>query len=103
MQLVSHLARYRMALASLDTAGRRLVARLVAQIEANPDVGKLIDLVWAPWMNPSHFGGNVCGLRANRSDCARSLVILYRIEGDRVTLLDVVILPPIPPPQEPAL
>ena len=93
---------YLAAFAELDRAEKRLAAQLVAQVEANSAAGSPVDLVWAPHMRAAYFTGNIQAVRANRSDCNRSLALLYRTSDGRIDLLDLLTLPPIPaPPKEP--
>lgn len=80
----------------MDVAEKLLYNDIVRQIRTNPDAGSVVVLASMPLELTNERHGDIRAMRANHRDRARSLAVLYRIEGKRVVLLDVLTLPPIP-------
>jgi hypothetical protein len=84
-----------LALESLDPRGQNMAEGMALTATLNPADGVVIEV------EKTQLPGIVRVIRANRPDCARSLSVWYREHAGEVTIIDVLVLPPIPtPPKE---
>jgi hypothetical protein len=87
-----------LALDALDRSGRDQARALIDRAAANPEAGEMLTVAIDPKALRMR---DARAVRVNRTNCARSIAAIYRSDGDRLTIVDLLELPPIPAPEAP--